>query len=98
MYRLNTYPFSHLGFIHTILNVLALTQLLERFEAEHGTLVTLILFTGRTFPSPSTNLSLQTNTPTQPSRPSPALSTSSSSASSSAPTPPPAAAAPAPRR
>jgi len=47
VYRLNTYPFSHLGFIHTILNVLALTQLLERFEAEHGTLVTLILFTGR---------------------------------------------------
>jgi hypothetical protein len=28
-------------------NVVALTPLLERFESEHGTLTTLILFTGR---------------------------------------------------
>lgn len=37
----------HLGFFHLIFNVLALTPLLERFEAEYGTLVTLVLFTGR---------------------------------------------------
>jgi hypothetical protein len=30
-----------------IFNVLAFTPLLERFEAEFGTLVTLALFTGR---------------------------------------------------
>lgn len=30
-----------------IVNILALTPLLERFEAENGTLPTLILFTGR---------------------------------------------------
>ena len=48
VYRLNTFPLSHLGFFHFLLNILALTPLLERFEAENGTLVTLILFTGRT--------------------------------------------------
>lgn len=47
MYRLNTFPLMHLGFFHLIFNVLALTPLLERFEAEYGTLVTLVLFTGR---------------------------------------------------
>ncbi|ORY15897.1 hypothetical protein BCR34DRAFT_155763 [Clohesyomyces aquaticus] len=47
MYRLNTFPLMHLNFIHMIFNVLALTPLLERFEAEFGTLVTLSLFTGR---------------------------------------------------
>jgi glycosylphosphatidylinositol transamidase len=31
------------------LNVLALTPLLERFEAEYGTLTTLALFMGREF-------------------------------------------------
>lgn len=46
MYRLNTFPLMHLGFFHLIFNVLALTPLLERFEAEYGTLVTLVLFTG----------------------------------------------------
>lgn len=49
MYRLNTYPLLHMGFIHMILNVLALTPLLERFEAENGSLVTLLLYTGRKF-------------------------------------------------
>ncbi|KAF2144649.1 uncharacterized protein K452DRAFT_266638 [Aplosporella prunicola CBS 121167] len=51
-YRLNTYPVTHLGFFHVFLNILALTPLLERFEAEHGTLVSLVLFTGpfATFP------------------------------------------------
>ncbi|KKA23036.1 Rhomboid protein 2 [Rasamsonia emersonii CBS 393.64] len=46
MYRLNTYPVIHLGFFHAFLNVLALTPLLERFEAEHGTLTALLLFVG----------------------------------------------------
>lgn len=49
VYRLNTYSFLHLGFFHALLNVLALTPLLERFEAEHGTLATLAMFTGREF-------------------------------------------------
>ncbi|KAF2224438.1 putative rhomboid family protein [Elsinoe ampelina] len=46
MHRINTYPFLHLGFIHFFLNILALIPLLERFEAEFGTLITLALFTG----------------------------------------------------
>jgi membrane associated rhomboid family serine protease len=47
VYRLNTYPFLHIGLIHTLANLLALTPLLERFEHEHGTLVTVVMFTGR---------------------------------------------------
>lgn len=31
-----------------LLNVVALTPLMERFEAEHGTLTALLLFVGRT--------------------------------------------------
>ncbi|KAL5334735.1 hypothetical protein BJX70DRAFT_377347 [Aspergillus crustosus] len=52
MYRLNTYPLVHLGFFHAFINLLALTPLLERFEAEHGTLTTIALFIGplSTFP------------------------------------------------
>ncbi|KAF2838476.1 hypothetical protein M501DRAFT_1004202 [Patellaria atrata CBS 101060] len=46
LYRLNTYPLMHLSLTHLLLNILALTPLLERFEAENGTLVTLLLFTG----------------------------------------------------
>lgn len=49
VYRLNTYPVIHTGFFHTLLNVLALTPLLERFEAEHGTLTAIALFLGRKF-------------------------------------------------
>jgi len=49
VYRLNTYPLIHLGFIHAILNTLALAPLLERFEADHGTLLTAAMFVGRTF-------------------------------------------------
>lgn len=49
VYRLNTFPIIHLGFFHVLLNILALTPLLERFECEHGSLVTLILFTGRQY-------------------------------------------------
>lgn len=53
MYRLNTYPLIHTGFFHTLLNALALTPLLERFEAEHGTLTSIALFVGplSTFPA-----------------------------------------------
>ncbi|KAL1860020.1 Glycosyl phosphatidyl inositol protein transamidase complex subunit [Paecilomyces lecythidis] len=53
MYRLNTYPLIHAGFVHMLLNVLALTPLLERFEAEHGTLTSVALFLGplSTFPA-----------------------------------------------
>jgi len=46
MYRLNTYPLIHLGFFHMMLNISALTPLLERFEAEHGTILTTALFFG----------------------------------------------------
>lgn len=49
MYRLNTYPLIHLGFVHALLNVLAITPLLERFEADQGTLLTAAMFVGRTF-------------------------------------------------
>lgn len=49
MHRINTYPLLHLGLIHTVSNLVALAPLLERFEAEHGSLVTLILFTGRMY-------------------------------------------------
>lgn len=47
VYRLNTFPLMHLGFFHLLCNVLALAPLLERFEAEFGTLITLSLFSGR---------------------------------------------------
>ncbi|KPM38546.1 Rhomboid protein 2 [Neonectria ditissima] len=45
-YRLSTFPLIHLNFIHALLNVLALTPLMERFEGEYGTLTTLALFFG----------------------------------------------------
>ena len=47
MYRLNTYPLVHQNFLHALLNVIALVPLLERFEAEHGTLLTGAKFVGR---------------------------------------------------
>jgi glycosylphosphatidylinositol transamidase len=47
VYRTNTFPLIHAGFFHAFMNVLALTPLLERFEAEYGTLTTLALFLGR---------------------------------------------------
>ncbi|KAK3313927.1 hypothetical protein B0H66DRAFT_567403 [Apodospora peruviana] len=46
LYRTNTFPFIHLNIFHAILNILALTPLLERFESEHGTLTSLALFFG----------------------------------------------------
>jgi len=53
VYRTNTFPLVHAGFFHAIMNILALTPLLERFEAEYGTLTTLALFMGRMFSLPS---------------------------------------------
>ncbi|KAL8774977.1 MAG: hypothetical protein Q9209_000456 [Squamulea sp. 1 TL-2023] len=46
MYRLNTYPLIHRNFLHAFLNTLALVPLLERFEAEHGTLLSGAMFAG----------------------------------------------------
>ncbi|OAA54793.1 GPI transamidase component [Niveomyces insectorum RCEF 264] len=46
LYRTNTFPLIHLGFFHTLLNLLSLVPLLDRFEHEHGTLTTLALFFG----------------------------------------------------
>jgi membrane associated rhomboid family serine protease len=47
VHRLNLFPLTHLNFIHMFFNMLAIAPLLERFEAEFGTIVTLSLFTGR---------------------------------------------------
>lgn len=47
MYRLNTYPLVHNGFLHMITNVVCLAPLLERFEAEWGTFNCVALFLGR---------------------------------------------------
>ncbi|RMZ85408.1 hypothetical protein DV737_g800, partial [Chaetothyriales sp. CBS 132003] len=46
LYRLNTFAFIHLGFFHLFFNLVCLIPLLERFESEYGTLVTLALFMG----------------------------------------------------
>ncbi|GAB7361230.1 hypothetical protein MBLNU230_g1291t1 [Neophaeotheca triangularis] len=46
LYRMNTYPLLHVNFFHYLLNLIALIPLLERFEAENGTITTLLLFTG----------------------------------------------------
>jgi membrane associated rhomboid family serine protease len=47
VYRLNTYPIIHRGFFHVLVNAIALTPLLERFEVEYGTLTAVALFLGR---------------------------------------------------
>jgi len=47
VYRTNTFPLIHAGFFHAFFNLIALTPLLERFEAEYGTLTSLALFAGR---------------------------------------------------
>jgi len=46
---MNTFPFIHLNLFHAVMNILALVPLLERFEAEHGTLTSLALFFGRRY-------------------------------------------------
>ncbi|KAA8897072.1 hypothetical protein FN846DRAFT_783406 [Sphaerosporella brunnea] len=52
MHRLNTYFLVHSGFLHALLNLIALTPLLERFEREVGTLKATLLIAGPlvTFP------------------------------------------------
>lgn len=47
MYRLNTFPLIHLGFFHMLMDTICLIPLLERFEAEWGTLTSVALFMGR---------------------------------------------------
>jgi hypothetical protein len=47
VHRLNLFPLIHLNFFHMIFNLVTVTPLIERFESEYGTLVTLALFTGR---------------------------------------------------
>lgn len=46
-YRVNTFPFVHVNFIHALADILALTPLMERFESEHGTLTSVAMFIGR---------------------------------------------------
>jgi GPI-anchor transamidase subunit GAA1 len=49
LYRLNTFVLIHTGFWHMLVDTMCLVPLLERFEAEFGTLTTLALFLGRKF-------------------------------------------------
>jgi len=49
MYRLNTFPLIHKGFFHMLLDTVCLIPLLERFEAEWGTLNSVALFLGREY-------------------------------------------------
>lgn len=37
----------HSGFFHFLFNVIAFTPLMQRFESEHGTLVSTLSFLGR---------------------------------------------------
>ncbi|EGX96539.1 Peptidase S54, rhomboid [Cordyceps militaris CM01] len=45
-HRINTFPLIHLNLLHAIVNIFALTPLMERFENEYGTLTSLALFFG----------------------------------------------------
>ena len=47
VYRLNTYPLIHSGFLQAMLSAAALVPLLERFETEHGTILSGAFFFGR---------------------------------------------------
>jgi membrane associated rhomboid family serine protease len=47
VHRTNTYPFLHTDVFHLVLNLFAVIPMVERFEAEHGTLTSLALFFGR---------------------------------------------------
>lgn len=38
-----------MGFLHMLVNIICLTPLMERFEAEYGTLNTTALFLGREY-------------------------------------------------
>ena len=47
VYRLNTYPLIHINFLDALFGAIAVTPLMERFETEHGTLLTGAMFVGR---------------------------------------------------
>ena len=47
VYRLNTYPLIHTSLLSAFFSALALTPLMERFEADHGTLLIGAMFVGR---------------------------------------------------
>jgi GPI-anchor transamidase subunit GAA1 len=47
LYRLNTFVLIHTGFWHMLVDTMCLVPLLERFEAEFGTLTSIALFMGR---------------------------------------------------
>ena len=47
VYRLNTYPVIHSGLLNALLGTCALVPLIERFESEHGSLLTGAMFFGR---------------------------------------------------
>ncbi|KIX00970.1 uncharacterized protein Z518_10036 [Rhinocladiella mackenziei CBS 650.93] len=46
MYRFNTFALIHMGFWHMLMDTMCLVPLLERFEAEWGTLNSVALFLG----------------------------------------------------
>ncbi|KAK4124157.1 Gaa1-domain-containing protein [Parathielavia appendiculata] len=46
MHRTNTYALLHTDVFHLVMNMFAVIPMLERFEAEHGTLTSLALFFG----------------------------------------------------
>ncbi|SPO05081.1 related to Rhomboid protein 2 [Cephalotrichum gorgonifer] len=52
-HRANTYPFIHAGIISALFNIATSTPLIQRFEAQYGTLTALALFFGplSTFPA-----------------------------------------------
>ncbi|KAK6349968.1 Glycosyl phosphatidyl inositol protein transamidase complex subunit [Orbilia brochopaga] len=53
LHRLNTYPFVHFNFLQVLINLVAVTYPLSRFERENGTLHTLLMVVGpfSTFPA-----------------------------------------------
>ena len=51
VHRTNTFPLIHTDVVHLVVNLLGVTPMLERFEAEHGTLTSVALFFGRKYSS-----------------------------------------------
>ena len=49
VHRTNTFPLIHTDVVHLVVNLLGVTPMLERFEAEHGTLTSVALFFGREY-------------------------------------------------
>ena len=49
VHRTNTFPLIHTDIVHLVVNLLGVTPMLERFEAEHGTLTSVALFFGREY-------------------------------------------------